>query len=86
MVMKTKEIKGLSLSVILVLHSLFATFPSDNWQGYGNMSSSNITEIWDFINPNIQSAIPAKTYDAFNTKFSEHLNTLWNPAWNVFTI
>ena len=56
------------------------------WQGYGNWSSANLTEIWTFINGNIGSHTATSSYDTFNTALSDHLNTLWAPAWNVFTI
>ena len=56
------------------------------WQGYGNWSASNLTEIWTYINGNIGSHTATSSYDAFNIAFSGHLNSLWAPAWNVFVI
>lgn len=56
------------------------------WQGYGNWSTSNLTEIWTFINGNIHNFTGNSDYDTFNTALSERLNTMWAPFWNVFTI
>lgn len=53
------------------------------------MSSSNLSYIWKFIDNNIGATVAANSgssYDAFNLNFSNYLNGLWDPAWNVFTI
>lgn len=49
------------LLCILILNALFSTVPSVNWQGYGNVSSSNLTDIWSFITINFPAAANADT-------------------------
>ena len=56
------------------------------WQGYGNWSSSNLTEIWTFINGNIRTYTGNSDYDTFSAALSDRLNTIWAPYWNVLTI
>jgi hypothetical protein len=79
---------GYAIVVITLLSCVGAT----GWQGTGNMSSSNLTEIWNYINSNIGTYAVVKDNNFFPdlTPFSEalsiHLESLWSPAWNVFTI
>ena len=69
-----------------VLLSLIASTQAVDWQGYGNMSSSNLTDIWSFINSNALTAFSSSNYAKFSSDLSDHLNTLWHPAWNVITV
>lgn len=56
----------------------------DGWQGSGNMSQSNITEIRSAINNNpITPTTTDEQIDAIAQTISLRLNSLWNPAWNV---
>lgn len=77
-----KQRSGFSIFFLIFLISTRQV----GWQGYGNWTSSNLTEIWTFINGSIGSRTSTSSYDTFNTALSNHLNTLWAPAWNVFTI
>lgn len=72
---------------VTILFFVFLTLTRQmGWQGKGNMSSSNLTDIWTFINGSISSYTAGARYDPFNTALSNHLNSLWAPAWNVFTV
>ncbi len=75
--------------ILTVVFIIFTALPSSNqagWQGYGNLSSENLTSIWGYINSNIQGAVTNSNIDDFNTGLSTHLNDLWSPAWNIVTI
>ncbi len=63
--------------VFSILLSIVVLSQASDWQGYGNMSSSNLTSIWEFINNNIGSATSLGTssaYEKFGEDFSNHLN------------
>ncbi len=70
----------------VLLLSLLGNFSALDWQGYGNMSSSNLTDIWTFVNNNIGYAVTNSKHQEFTTNLSNYLNKLWDPAWNVFVI
>ena len=72
------------LCVFLVL-----TIPalSVNWQGTGNMSGSNMTEIQTTISNNpITSATSASQIHTIGQTISTRLNDLWEQAWNVVIV
>ncbi len=71
---------------LLLVIVLIASIQTVDWQGYGNMSSSNLTDIWSFINSNALKAFSNSDYYKFTQDLSTHLNTLWDPAWNVITV
>lgn len=58
-----------------------------NWQAAGNMSASNMTIIQGYINANFSmgeenlNTLPGRV-----GPFSDYLNGLWAPAWNVVII
>lgn len=70
------------LAFLVLLHAM-------NWQAMGNMSSSNLTIIWNFIDTNFSSVKANKnilvdnSLQKFATAMSNYLNALWDPAWNV---
>lgn len=63
-----------------------------NWQGMGNMTLNNMTVINNYISTNFSLAWKYGTVFKqddttlvdFATAFSNHLNSQWDPAWNVF--
>jgi hypothetical protein len=79
---------GFTLTVITLLSCVGAT----GWQGTGNMSRNNLTEVWNYIDSNIgtyavvEGGNHAPDLSPFSTALSAHLESLWSPAWNVFTI
>lgn len=74
------------LTVLLLLCSANAI----KWQGIGNMSESNLTTIWTYINANfIYGTFQSGRTDKIVGKisdFSSYLNGIWDPAWNVVLI
>ena len=80
--MKQRNFQRVGILLLLLtcnVHSLSAA-----WQGTGNMTESNITEIQTLIDSNpISSSISANGYDTIAQTISTALNTLWDPAWNV---
>lgn len=77
-------------SFILVLSMLIYCSHGMDWQGVGTFSSSNITEIEDYINKKFLKTWTksnvvgnGNSLQYFVTGFSTHLNDLWDPAWNV---
>lgn len=75
---------------ILFLAAILLETSCLNWQSAGNMSESNLTEIWSFINTKIrkdwtfsQIATGGSLFSDFSSNLSSHLNTLWASAWNV---
>ncbi len=79
-----KSIK--TIIVVVVFSLLLENISTEAWQGYGNMSSSNLTEIWTFINSSISNTLTNSKYQEFCTNLSNHLNKTWDPAWNVYVI
>lgn len=65
-----------------------------DWQGIGNMSGSNMTIIKNYIDANFSSSWKQTTVTNykdttlvnFSISFSDHLNSLWDPAWNVVVV
>lgn len=54
------------------------------WQGTGNMTESNMTQIKTLIAENpIDTGALSTQWDDACQNISIHLNDLWNPAWNV---
>lgn len=68
------------LALMVLLHHPVAAL---NWQGTGNFTDSNITYIWSFIETNIQGYFGEVIMQRFAKDLSTHLNTAWDPAWNV---
>ena len=74
----------LRLCVLFLILTLNVPVDSLDWQGSGNMSESNMTEIQTAINSNpITSATGSIVLNTIAQNISTHLNTLWDPAWNV---
>ncbi len=71
--------------IIAVFLSLLGSFATVDWQGYGNMSSSNLTDIWTYINSTIGTQT-ANSLEKYSVSFSTHLNGLWDTAWNVVIV
>lgn len=69
----------LSLTVIFIL---LISSTQAGWQGAGTMSSSNITDIWAYINANISkhsyNDFQGGSYQPFAVGLSANLNGLWN--------
>jgi hypothetical protein len=58
-----------------------------NWQGAGNWTTSNLTIIRNYINTNFSKSDSSSTVlTNFATTFSDYLNNLWDPAWNVVVV
>ena len=75
------------LSMLLIFIALIAPSLQLNWQGSGNMSESNMTEIQTAINNNpLTSSSSAFDLDSASQNISTRLNSLWDPAWNVFIV
>ena len=77
------------LSFLLLLLALTAPALSLDWQGTGNMTQDNMTEIWNAIgnnNSTLDTLAGAEVYSAAAQAISTRLNTIWNPAWNVAII
>jgi hypothetical protein len=76
------------LRFVATLMALLVAANGVGWQGAGNWTSSNLTDIWTFINANYNN-LPAKggsvTFNQTATveKFVTYLNDLWDPFWNV---
>jgi hypothetical protein len=71
------------LSVLLLLSSCSGL----NWQGAGNFSSSNLTDIWNYISSHFSVIADNKTAIVPTiTDFSTYLNGLWDPAWSVVLV
>ena len=81
--MKACQAFKLFLALMLFLHHPVAAI---NWQGTGNLSSSNITEIWDYINSNFGRNNFMNTMQLLASGLSNSLNTKWAPAWNVVIV
>ena len=83
---------GKELGFLLVIAMLLQCGSALNWQGTGNMSNSNLTDIWTYINANFKtswqrSAISnGPSVSNFVSGFSTYLNGLWDPAWNVVVV
>jgi hypothetical protein len=82
--------RGLGIAVVVI--TLLSCVGATAWQGTGNMSSSNLTEIWSYINSTISTYAVVKDNNyfpdltPFSVALSTHLESLWSPAWNVVTI
>lgn len=50
------------ITFVFILQMLLSCFNAKDWQGYGNMSSSNLTEIWGFINEHIATAVAQDSF------------------------
>lgn len=71
------------LSILLIL-SLITSTLTVNWQGTGNMTDSNMTEISTTINRfPITSTSTNTQINEVAKNISDYLNGLWAPAWNV---
>lgn len=66
-----------------------------NWQAADNMTASNLTEIWDYIDTNFDKTktkevvadLTSDTYLVnFATGMSTYLNGKWGTAWNVVVV
>lgn len=75
------------LSFLLLLLALTAPALSRDWQGTGNMTQDNMTEIQNTINvyPITSSTAPLDIF-VISKNISMHLNSLWAPAWNVVIV
>lgn len=88
------------ISFFVVVLCFLVGVQNTDWQGYGNMSASNLTTIWGYIRPNIDSVVSnasvalansyftkySELYNNFSTGFSNYLNEQYHPAWNVIVI
>jgi len=75
------------IGILLVMCYLSQEIYTLNWQAHGNLSESNITIINTKI-AELTSLINAQSnpmpYSTAASNLSEYLNSLWDPAWNVF--
>ena len=75
------------LSFLFLLLAITVPALSKDWQGTGNMTSDNMTEIHNSINTYpITSTTPLGDIDVIAKNISTHLNSLWAPAWNVVIV
>ena len=83
--MKQRNFQRVGILLLLLtgnVHSL-----SVAWQGTGNMSQSNMTEVQTVISNNpITDSTSLMSYEDKAQAISTALNTLWDPAWNVFIV
>ena len=83
--MSSKDFQRLCVLFLLLTFNVPAF--SLNWQGTGNMSGSNMTEIHTAITNNpITSTTSDADLDTVGQNISTNLNTLWDPAWNVIIV
>lgn len=83
----------LSFFAVLIL-LLIGCGNAENWQGIGDMTVDNMTDIWSYINKNFHAnwdstalmTASDQTLATFVTDFSDYLNGLWDPAWNVVVV
>lgn len=82
--MKSFKSQGACLLFVLTLLAFAVPALQLEWQGIGNMTESNITQVRTFIN---QNPLPTNgisaNLDNVAQNISTQLNDLWNPAWNV---
>lgn len=82
------------LPFLITLNVLLRFESTLDWQGTGNMSSDNLTVIWDYIHNNFKSdwtynlfmRYQDQTLINFTTGLSDQLNKRWDPAWNVVAV
>lgn len=82
----TQRLNFLLMLLVLIVPTA-ATNIWKAWQGTGNMTESNMTEIKNLIKNN--AVVSADSIDPFNTALqaiSTRLNTIWEPAWNVVLV
>lgn len=86
---QSKNISSVLLIILVLTNPALQTgVPTWNgWQGTGNMTGSNMTEIQATIaNYPITSTTSLLSIDGVAQTISIHLNDLWAPAWNVVII
>lgn len=75
-----------SITSAILVFFLISCVCSISWQGTGNMTSSNMTFIWNTINANMPTYVSASktNLSQLAVALSNKLNQEWSPAWNVF--
>jgi hypothetical protein len=79
------------LLFVATLLTLLVAANGEGWQGAGNWTSSNLTDIWTFIHANYFDLPPKGGSINFDQttaveKFVTYLNGLWDSSWNVVVL